>query len=775
VPRLILVSNRLPIAARRERGELVVSQSAGGLATGLMGLHERGEGLWIGWPGETWRLDAAERASLRRQLTALRCEPVELSAREVEHYYESFSNSILWPLLHYELERLPTHPRGWDAYQRVNERFADVVVERYRPGDVIWIHDYQLMLVPGLVRRRLPDAPIGLFFHVPFPSSELFRILPWRRELLEGMLGATLVGFHTASYAGHFISSAAKILGCETRAGRVRIDGRQVRVADFPMGIDAATYDRLARQPAIESELAKVRRGRQGIHLVVAVDRLDYTKGIPRRLLAFERLLERYPDTRSTVQLVQVASPSREAVSQYRDYRRSVDELVGRLNGRFATLGHQPINYISRTLSRERLIGLYRAASVAMITPQRDGMNLVAKEFVASRVDEDGVLVLSEFAGAAAELSGALLVNPYDLDGVASTLHHALEMAPAERRERMRSLRGRVMAHDVHRWAREFVAALRAEHRRGTRRSPADSLATFARPMDLVAELAHDAHRPLTLVVDYDGTLVPLRSRPEEAVPDDEILRILATLAGLPGLTVHVASGRRREDLERWLGHLGLGLHAEHGLWSRAPGEAPWRPRLDERPGWLDSVRPSVDRAAEQTPGSFVEEKEASIAWHYRNADEETGRRAARGLLRSLPRTLAGEDASVLDGDRVVEVRSGSIHKGRIVEELLGTGQRSRLVILGDDLTDEDMFRSAPADAMTIRVGGGPTIARHRLAGPDQVRAFLADLARARTGLDILSRVPLPRTGPTANGGHERDRGDASDAEGMVAVADREG
>src|SRR5439155_18077663 len=383
-------------------------------------------------------------------------------------------------------------------------------------------------------------------------------------------------------------------------------------------GIDAAAYDRLARENAVTAEAARVRRTSGNVRLIVSVDRLDYTKGIPRRLLMFERLLERYPGLRGRVRLIQVASPSRVAVGAYREYRRDVDELVGGINGRFATLGDDPIRYIARSMSRERLVALYRAATVALVTPLRDGMNLVAKEFVASRVDNDGVLVLSEFAGAAAELSGALLVNPYDLDGVASALHHALEMAPAERRERMRSLRGRVLAHDVHRWAREFVAALRAEHRRGARHAGADTLADVVRPMDVVAALDHDAHRPVTLVLDYDGTLVPLRPRPEEAVPDDEILRILATLAGLPGMTVHVASGRRREDLERWLGHLALGLHAEHGLWSRAPGEAPWRPRLDERPGWIDAVRPALDAAMDRTPGSFIEEKEASIAWHYR-------------------------------------------------------------------------------------------------------------------------------------------------------------
>ncbi len=738
--RLILVSNRLPIAARTERGELVVAVSPGGLASGLSGLQETGDGIWVGWPGETWRLAPSQREALRQRLIDMRCVPVELTAGEVQRYYESFANGVLWPLLHYEVDRLPMHPRGWDAYRRVNERFAATIVDSYRPGDVVWIHDYQLMLVPDLVRRRLPGASIGFFFHVPFPSSELFRILPWRRELLEGVLGATLVGFHTASYAGHFISSASKILGCETRHERVHIDGRQVRIADFPMGIDASAYDRLAREEAVIGEMARVRRASGDAQLIVSVDRLDYTKGIPRRLLSFERLLERYPSLRGHVRMVQVAAPSREAVSEYREYRRSVDELVGRINGRFATLDHDPIQYISRSLLRERLVALFRAASVALVTPLRDGMNLVSKEFVASRVDEDGVLILSEFAGAAAELSGALLVNPYDLDGVATAIRHALSMPPAERRDRMRGLRARVAEYDVHRWSREFLTALHKESRRAARSAAAGSgLADAVRPLDVLAELDPGRRGPLSLILDYDGTLVPLKPRPEEAWPDDEILRLLATLAGLPEVTVHVTSGRRRDDLERWLGHLPLGLHAEHGLWSRAPGQPDWQRRLSERPAWLDGVRPRLEARARDVAGSFVEEKDASLAWHYRNVEPPIGDRAARELRRELAGALHPGDARVVDGNKVIEVREASLHKGLPVSELADAQPESRMLIAGDDTTDEDMFAAAPRDAITVRVGPGRTLARYRLAGPDQVRTLLAELARRRAGQDDIN------------------------------------
>ncbi len=730
--RVILVSNRLPISVRVERGEVVVERSAGGLATGLSGYHGRGSSVWIGWPGETWRLNADQRIVLGERLAAMSAVPVDLTAAEVQRYYDGFSNGVLWPLLHYQLDRLPLTAEGWDTYERVNQRFADAVVEHYRPGDLIWVHDYHLALVPGLVRQRLPDAAIGFFLHVPFPSAEVFRLLPWRRQLLEGMLGSSLIGVHTVSYVLHFLTSAANVLGCETRQGRVSFAGRSIRVGTFPMGIDAAAFDAMGSSETVVAEAERLRKQAGGAALIVSVDRLDYTKGIPRRLLAFERLLEKYPKLRGRVRLVEVAAPSRGSVGQYRDFRRTVNEMVGQINGRFASPGHDPIHYISQNLGTERLAAFYRAATIALVTPLRDGLNLVAKEFVATRADGDGILILSEFAGASAELTDALIVNPYDLESVATTVRAALDMPEDERRARMAGLRARVFSHDVHRWAREFVSALRLEARRDSRDLQAVRAAAGT-PEDVAQALLAGPGRPVTILLDYDGTLVGLRPTPAEASPDSEILRILATLALLPGVDVHVVSGRRREDIDLWLGRLPIGLHAEHGLWSRDARETDWVMR-EVHPAWLPVALQAMVARHKSVPGSLLEEKEASIAWHYRNVPLEVGRREAASLTRELAKILAGSSATILKGRRVVEVRDSRVDKGLVVDELHSAFPEARMLIVGDDVTDEDMFRAAPDDAVTVKVGRGPTIARMRLLGPDQVRKLLTELENQLSG-----------------------------------------
>jgi trehalose 6-phosphate synthase/phosphatase len=730
--RAILVSNRLPVSVRMERGELAVAPSSGGLATGLRGLHESGDSIWIGWPGETWRLSPDAHGALHQKLADERLVPVEMTQAEIARYYDGFSNGVLWPLLHYQLDRLPMRSEGWETYQRVNRRFADAAVANYRPGDFIWVHDYQLFLVPAMIRAQLPDAPIGFFLHVPFPSAEVFRLLPWRRQLLEGMLGSTLVGFHTVSYVLHALTSAANVLGCETHQNRITYAGRTIRVATFPMGIDAATFEGLAESPEVRAEADRLRRAAGNVALIVSVDRLDYTKGIPRRLLAFERLLERYPKLRGRVRLVQVAAPSRAAVGEYREFQRTVDELVGRINGRFATPGHDPIHYISQTLTPDRLAAFYRAARVALITPLRDGMNLVAKEYVACRSDGDGVLVLSEFAGAAAEMTDAVLVNPYDLDSVAAAIREALEMPEAERRARMKALRDRVRAHDVTRWADDFVAALYAEAMRQSR--PAAQLRADE-PRQVVDRLLEGEPDRLALLLDYDGTLVGLRPSPAEASPDTEILKILAELARLPGVEVDVISGRRRDDLELWLGNVPIGLHAEHGLWSRDARSARWRKR-DVRTSWMDDVRAAMSARTEAVPGSMLEEKDASLAWHYRNVPASLGSSQASDLAQGLNRLLAGTSAAVMRGHKVVEVKDVGVSKGAIANLLAAQPEKPRLLVIGDDVTDEDMFRAAPPDAVTVHVGRGRTAAAMRLMGPDQVRVVLRELISRLGGRD---------------------------------------
>ena len=458
--RLLIVSNRLPVTAAVDSGRIQLADAGGGLATGLGGWHGQSEALWIGWPGDVSEADADARDSLQRQLRDQRVEPVFLSADEVDRYYDGFSNRVLWPLFHYQIDRVPVDPTGWEAYRRVNEKFADSVAKTYQPGDAIWVHDYQLMLLPWLLRKRLPDAPIGFFLHIPFPSSEVFRVLPWRREILRGLLGADLVGFHTRAYLRHFATSVTRIDGIEVRDDRVHVEDRTIRLGVFPMSVDTAAFEALARDPEVAAEAAAIREDAGGRRILLGVDRLDYTKGIPRRLLALDRLFAKEPALRDEVRYIQIAVPSRGKVDSYQLFRREVEEAVGRINGASGTLRSTPIHYLHQSVSRRQLVALYCAADVMIVTPLRDGMNLVAKEFVASRVDGDGVLVLSEFAGAADELADAVVVNPYDVEAVRRAIKNALTMDERHRRERMDRLRRRVQEHDVHHWAASFTEQL---------------------------------------------------------------------------------------------------------------------------------------------------------------------------------------------------------------------------------------------------------------------------------------------------------------------------
>jgi trehalose 6-phosphate synthase/phosphatase len=461
--RLIIVSNRLPVTVHCEHGTPVVQMSVGGLATGLRAPHQRSGGLWIGWPGDLRGLDPAGRDDVLRQLDELRTVPLELDEREVEVFYEHVSNAVLWPTFHDRVDRLPLRVEGWDVYERVNARYADAVAEQYRPGDVVWVHDYHLMRVPTLLRERIPDARIGFFLHIPFPNPEIYFALPTRDWLVEGMMGADLVGFHTRRYQGHFRAALRRLFRLEMdAAGHVPWRARRVRLGVFPIGVDTPGLAARAASPEVDAVVRELSTT-PGQRLLVGIDRLDYSKGIPRRFLALERLLATHPEWRERIRFVQVAVPSRGGVAAYRAFRNEVEGLVGRINGEFGTPMWTPIHYMHRSVSTDVVLGLCRAADVLLVTPLRDGMNLVAKEFAASRIDEDGVLILSEFAGAADELTDALLVNPYDIDGTAEAIHTALTMDPVERRRRMRALREQVSANDVHRWVSTFLDTLTSE------------------------------------------------------------------------------------------------------------------------------------------------------------------------------------------------------------------------------------------------------------------------------------------------------------------------
>ncbi|HET9594565.1 MAG TPA: bifunctional alpha,alpha-trehalose-phosphate synthase (UDP-forming)/trehalose-phosphatase [Anaeromyxobacteraceae bacterium] len=723
--RLLIVSNRLPVTVKAAAAGIAVERSNGGLATGMKGPHERLGGLWIGWPGALDGLSSDARDEVDRCLGEMRLVEVPLTPAEVAGYYEGYSNTVLWPLFHYAAARLPQAVRDFDVYETVNARFADVVATCHEPGDLVWVHDYQLMLVPRMLRERVPDARIGFFLHIPFPSSEIFRLLPRRERLLDGLLGADLVGFHTAAYVRHFASSVLRLVGAPTEVDRIRWNDREVRLGVFPMGIDAAKLSALASSPEVKALVDGHRAG--GERLLVGIDRLDYTKGIERRLLAFEALLQRHPDLRGRVRLVQVAVPSRESVEAYRELRQEVDATVGRIQGEFATSSWSPIHYLHRNLQLEEIVALYRSADVLLVTPLRDGMNLVAKEFVASRPDEDGVLVLSELAGAAAELSEALLVNPYDVEGASEVFYRALTMPPEERRMRMAILRQRVMTYDVHWWARTFVARL--ERVAGTA-AVSPGLSTTAEVRSAV-ERARAAPR-LAVLIDYDGTLVPLAPTPDLAVPDADLLALLRRLAASAGTEVHVVSGRKRSTLERWLGSLPLGLHAEHSFWTRLPG-GEWTAAEIPISEWRDPVLAILRDFAERTPGSLIEEKTAGFAWHYRTADPEFGAAQAKELSLHLAALLSNVPVEILPGDRVLEVRPHGIHKGRAVAQVLSHSEPGTLVLaMGDDRTDEDLFAALPDGSVAVHVGPSASRAPIRVRDVPAARALLAQIAEGR-------------------------------------------
>ncbi|MDA3937331.1 MAG: bifunctional alpha,alpha-trehalose-phosphate synthase (UDP-forming)/trehalose-phosphatase [Actinomycetota bacterium] len=564
--RLILVSNRLPVSIDRgEDGSYSFTPSVGGVATGLSSFHDTHESRWVGWADvDLEQLTSNERSNVRETLVEEHgCIPLFLSEEEVEGFYHGFSNRTIWPLFHNFTQYAEFDTEMWDAYEHVNRLYADAVLEVARPGDTIWIQDYQLMLLPAMIREKMPEATIGWFLHIPFPSYETFRMLPWRREVLEGLLGADLIGFHTYDYARYFLSSCRRLLGTEDQFSRVMVDDRLVLVDAFPMGIDYDRYRDGAQTKKAIAEAERIGLRTMERKVVLSIDRLDYSKGIPDRLTAFDSFLEKYPEWHNKVTLMCVAVPSRENVERYRDLKAEVDELVGSINGKYATIDWTPIRYLYRSLPFDTLNGMYGASDVALVTPLRDGMNLIAKEYLAAHDGGEGVLVLSEMAGAAKELAEALIVNPFDRDQIVDALHEALIMPEEEQRERNTMMIQRLKRYTVTRWAEDFLERL--EEIKLTQVGFGAHLLDEWHRERFVNEYRSAKKR--LLMLDYDGTLMSFAPRPEDVAPNQEVCDLLRALGSDPANEVVVISGRDRVTLDAWLGDLPVDIVAEHGVW----------------------------------------------------------------------------------------------------------------------------------------------------------------------------------------------------------------
>ncbi len=723
--RLILVSNRLPVTIQDDPSGQTVSRSSGGLVAGLDPLHQSGESIWIGYPGTN------PDQNVRKLLTEMRLEPVEIPSSQYSGYYEGFSNSAIWPLFHYLLEHCNFDPSEFDDYRRVNERFAKKILEHAQDDDTIWIHDYQLMLVPSMVREKLPGARIGFFLHIPFPSVEVFRVMPQREELLRGLLGADLIGVHTFEYTDHLSRSFRRVLGLESRHGIVNLSGRGVRIESHPLGIDTASQRAAAYSDEAEQILTRYKRSFGDAQVILGVDRLDYTKGLTNKLEAFKLLLDREPRWRDGAVLIQVAVPSREAIGSYSDQKSELERLVGEINGLYGRAGKTPVQYIYGSVSPAELGALYRLADVALVTPIRDGLNLVAKEYVAVRDDGAGVLVLSEFAGAATELGEALRINPWDIDGTASQIERALDMGFGERNERMSPMHRRVVENDVHRWVDRFIRSLGSPESEISATPPMLSSSTLA---ETLAGPFAASEKPL-IMLDYDGTLREFTPRYEDAVPTDEILGLLQDLGGLHGVEVYINSGRDRHTLGEWFDGLNVSLIAEHGSWGKFRDQSDWT-RLGPPPDltWKAEALSILEDYVSRTPGARIEEKSSALVWHFREAEGDVGEWQSLELTSHLENTLASAPVEIITGSKIVEIRQYGLDKGRaygIVE--VERGPFDFILATGDDRTDEDLFAQLPPEAFSVHIGQGGSLATSSLSSPASVRRLLAHLVSVRS------------------------------------------
>jgi trehalose 6-phosphate synthase/phosphatase len=714
----IIVSNRLPVSIEKKDGKLSYATSAGGLATGLGSIYKQGENIWIGWPG-LYLNEESEKEEVKAELRKENMAPVYLTQEDIEKFYEGFSNSTLWPLFHYFPKYVEFEEDFWESYKYVNTLFCQALLQYAEKDDIIWIHDYQLLLLPSMIREKLPEASIGFFQHIPFPSHEIFRVLPWREELLKGMLGADLLGFHTYDDVRHFLSAVSRIIGIDNKMGEMRVGDRLCNVDSFPMGIDYQKFKNAALSRDTLKEIKKYRNTLGNQKLIISIDRLDYSKGIPERLKALYEFLNRYPEYREKVSLIFVLVPSRDKVPLYKQLKMEIDELVGRINGKFGTMSWTPVYYFYRGFPFQSLSAFYTMSDVALVTPLRDGMNLVCKEYIASKRDQTGVLILSEMAGAAKELSEAVIVNPHDINQLVDALHQALTMPKEEQQRRNYELQNILKRYDIHHWVHVFMQEL-GEIKDRQRQLEIRRLNYSLRQQ--IVDHYKSAKRRI-IFLDYDGTLIGFTADPRKAVPDDELRELINKLASDPKNKIVIISGRDKDTLEDWFGSLKIDMIAEHGVWLKE-GRIYWSLIDYLSDEWKKDIRPILELYVDRTPGSFIETKDFSLVWHYRKADKTLGELRSRELINNLQYLITNMPVKILEGNKVIEVKNAGINKGVAALRWLHEPY-DFIFAAGDDWTDEDTFSVMPESSYTLKVGYSPSIAHFNISSISEMRALL--------------------------------------------------
>ncbi len=719
--KIITVSYRLPVSLKTHKQKVTVTQSSGGLATAILSYSQKSDTnlTWVGvadFDQSTWE---AGKDSYERNFDI---EPVYLDRQLNRQFYNVFSNSVLWSLFHYFPSYVEYTDQGFDAYKKANELVAEKVISIYEPGDIVWIHDYHFMGMPAIIRRHFPDAKISYFLHIPFPNFEIFRILPnkAKKYILDGVLGSNLAGFHTWDNAIHFTECVEKILGVSHKNFLFSQETHRTKAGSYPISIDFDKFHDAYDNEKVVTLREEIKDLYGDKRILFSVDRLDYTKGITNRLNAFEKFLQRYPEWKEKVVFLLVLVPSREEIKKYGERKRLIELTVSRINGTLGNYKWTPVVYQYQSVDFDKLIALYTSADVALISPVRDGMNLVAKEYIASRKDGKGALIISSLAGAAKELKEAITINPFDAEMIADKISLALHMGEDEQQRRMKRMQDYLKKHDVFRWAETFLNDTGKIHKNDTKATPLKNGERTA-----LTEKFNKAEKRLILL-DFDGTLVNLQPRPEMAVPDEKLLNILHNLSLDPKNEVWIVSGRNKDFLQQWLGHLDIGMIAEHGGYIK---KDKWEPVITGTHEWKEQVIDIMNDYVDTNAESFVEVKEFGVAWHYRNVDEKQGFNTSRELLMLLKNHLFNTPTQIIDGNKVIEVKHFMAHKGTTCKNRVVNGTHDFVLSFGDDKTDEDLFELLTgAHEFSVKVGKGNTSAKYRVNSVEDVLDVLSSL-----------------------------------------------
>ena len=727
--RILIVSNRLAITANVKKDKINFLPSTGGLATGMSSFHQDYDCQWIGWPGIARdKINKNDLQDIIAQLRKLKNYPVFLSQSQIETYYEGFCNKTIWPLFHSFTQYTIYNNFLWDEYKKVNKIFCQTILDIAKPDDIIWIHDYQLMLLPRLLRQRIPGLTIGFFLHIPFPSQEIYRQLPWRREIIEGILGADLIGFHTYDYVRNFLDSELRLLGNENNMGYMNYQNRILKVDTFPMGIDYERFSSSFLNPDTKKEVKKIQDQVGEKKIILSVDRMDYTKGIIKRLEAFEYFLQKYPEYLEKVILIMIVVPSRIHVKQYQQLKQQVDKLIGEINGKYATISWSPIRYLFQSIPFYELTALYYVADVALITPLKDGMNLVAKEFIATKNNNKGVLILSEMAGAADELGEALIINPNNREQISRSIKYALNMSATTQKKRNLIMQTRLKNYHVKKWADDFKESLLKVKSMQAEFSVKDL--SPKKRLKIIEDYQKSKNR--LFLLDYDGTLIPASYKFKKIKPGKKILNIIQQLIQDKKNQVVIVSGREKGTLEKWFANINIGLVAGHGTWLRERiGQ--WKTIKPLSNKWKTQIKPLLELYVDRTPGSFIQEREHSLVWHYFKTDPSFGGMRALELKSSLLHLTSNLDLEVLHGEKVIEIIPMGISKGLSADYWISQKDWDFILAIGDDWSDEKTFQSLPDLAYSIKVGAGSSQSKHNINSSVEVMTLLEELISVKS------------------------------------------